>query len=46
MARVEMGLNWSETAEVLDKNSPGAAQMAVSRALVRLAKEMSRDERR
>lgn len=46
VARVEMGLNWSETAQVLDKNSPGAAQMAVSRALVRLAKEMSRDERR
>ena len=46
VARVEMGLNWSETAQVLDKNSPGAAQMAVSRALVRLAKEMSHDERR
>ena len=46
VARVEMGLDWSETAEVLGKNSPGAAQMAVSRALVRLAKEMSLDQRR
>ena len=46
VARVEMGLSWSEAAEVLEKNSPGAAQMAVSRALVRLAKEMSLDERR
>ena len=46
VARVEMGLSWAEAAEALDKNSPGAAQMAVSRALVRLAKEMSLDERR
>lgn len=46
VARVEMGLNWTEAAVALDKNSPGAAQMAVSRALVRLAKEMSLDERR
>lgn len=40
IARVEMGLSWSEAAEVLGKNTPGAAQMTVSRALVRLAKEM------
>lgn len=46
VARVEMGLTWSEAAQVLEKNSPGAAQMAVSRALVRLAKEMSLDDRR
>jgi RNA polymerase sigma-70 factor (ECF subfamily) len=42
VARVEMGLSWTEVAETLDKNSAAAAQMAVSRALVRLAKEMSR----
>jgi len=46
IARVEMGLNWSEAAEALDKNTPGAAQMTVSRALVRLAKEMAHDQRR
>ena len=46
VARVEMGLTWAEAAEALDKNSPGAAQMAVTRALVRLAKEMSLDQRR
>ena len=41
VARVEMGLNWTQVAEVLGKNSPEAAHMAVSRALVRLAREMS-----
>jgi RNA polymerase sigma-70 factor, ECF subfamily len=46
IARVEMGLNWSEAAEALDKNTPSAAQMTVSRALVRLAKEMAHDQRR
>ena len=43
IARVEMGLTWAEAAQALDKNSPGAAQMTVSRALVRLAKEMAHD---
>ncbi len=41
VARVEMGLSWAEVAEALRKSSAAAAQMAVSRALVRLAKEMS-----
>jgi RNA polymerase sigma-70 factor (ECF subfamily) len=43
VARVEMGMSWTEVAGALEKNSASAAQMAVSRALVRLAKEMSRD---
>jgi RNA polymerase sigma-70 factor, ECF subfamily len=41
IARVEMGLTWSEVAEALDKNSSESAQMTVKRALVRLAREMS-----
>jgi RNA polymerase sigma-70 factor, ECF subfamily len=41
VARVEMGMTWSELAEAFDKNSDAAARMAVSRALVRLAREMS-----
>ena len=41
VARVELGLNWTQVAEALGKNSPEAAHMTVSRALVRLAKEMS-----
>jgi RNA polymerase sigma-70 factor, ECF subfamily len=41
VARVEMGLTWSEVAEALDKNSIESAQMTVKRALVRLAREMS-----
>ena len=41
IARVEMGLSWGEVAESIGKNSAAAAQMAVKRALVRLAKEMS-----
>jgi RNA polymerase sigma factor (sigma-70 family) len=41
IARVEMGLTWSEIAEALDKNSSESAQMTVKRALVRLAREMS-----
>lgn len=43
IARVEMGLTWSEIAEALDKNSNESAQMAVKRALVRLAREMSHE---
>jgi len=43
VARVEMGMSWTEVADVLEKNSASSAQMAVSRALVRLAKEMSRE---
>ena len=45
VARVEMGLSWAEVAEALGKNSAASAQMTVSRALVRLAKEMSRGSR-
>ena len=41
IARVELGLSWSEVAEALDKNSSESAQMTVKRALVRLAREMS-----
>lgn len=41
IARVEMGLTWSEVAKALDKNSSESAQMTVKRALVRLAREMS-----
>jgi RNA polymerase sigma-70 factor (ECF subfamily) len=40
VARVEMGMTWSELAEAFDKNTDAAARMAVSRALVRLAREM------
>jgi len=40
--RVELGLPYREIAEILDKPSEDAAQMAVSRALVRLAREMGR----
>ena len=41
VARIEMGLSYAEVAEALAKPSVAAAHMAVSRALVRLAKEMS-----
>lgn len=44
-ARIELGLSYAEVAELLDKPSPDAARMAVSRALVKLVKEMA-DERR
>jgi DNA-directed RNA polymerase specialized sigma24 family protein len=37
-----MGLSYAEVADVLGKPSVAAAHMAVSRALVRLAQEMSR----
>lgn len=46
VARIEMGLSWTEVAEVLGKNSSSSAQMTVNRALVRLAKEMAHDARR
>ena len=42
--RVELGCSLAEVAEALDKPSAGAAHVAVSRALVRLVKEMSRDQ--
>lgn len=43
--RVELGCPFAEVADVLAKPSPAAAHKAVSRALVRLAKEMGRDAR-
>ena len=42
VARIELGQSYDEVAEALGKSSADAARMAVSRALVRLAKEMSR----
>ncbi|MEP6917566.1 MAG: RNA polymerase sigma factor [Acidobacteriota bacterium] len=43
--RVEMGCPYSEVAELLGKPSIAATHMAVSRALARLAKEMSHERR-
>ena len=43
--RIELGCRYDEIAEALDKPSVGAAQMTVSRALVRLSQEMSRERR-
>lgn len=42
IVRIEMGLPYTDVAEALGKPSAAAAHMAVSRALVRLAQEMSR----
>jgi RNA polymerase sigma-70 factor (ECF subfamily) len=41
VARLELGLSWAEVMEVLRKPSVGAAQIAVSRAVTRLAEEMA-----
>ena len=41
MARIEMGFSYAEVAASLGKPTTDAARMAVSRALMRLAKEMS-----
>lgn len=43
VARVELGLSYRDVAASLGKASEAAAQMAVSRALVRLAKEMGHE---
>jgi len=43
LARIEMGLSYQEVASATNKPSADAARMAVSRALVRLAKEMDRE---
>jgi RNA polymerase sigma-70 factor (ECF subfamily) len=40
VARIELGLSYAQVAEAIDKPSPDAARMMVSRALVHLAKEM------
>lgn len=45
VARIEMGAPYPEVARTLGKPSVAAAHMAVSRALVRLAKEMRHDRR-
>jgi len=42
IVRIELGHSYAEVAEALGKPSVAAAHMAVSRALVRLAQEMSR----
>ena len=39
-ARVELGKSYAEVAELLGKSSPDAARMAVTRALLKLAKGM------
>jgi RNA polymerase sigma-70 factor (ECF subfamily) len=44
VARVEMDRSYQEVAQALGKPSADAARMAVSRALLRLAEEMSRGE--
>jgi len=41
--RIELGYAYADVAEALGKPSVAAAHMAVSRALLRLAKEMSRE---
>ncbi len=43
VARIEMGCSYEALAEALEKPSADAARMAVSRALVRLAKEIGHD---
>lgn len=45
VARIEMGLSHVEVAAALGKSSAAAAHMAVSRALMRLAEEMSHDRK-
>ena len=42
IARVEFGMSYSEIAASLDKPSADAARMTVSRALLRLARELDR----
>lgn len=43
IARIELGLTYSEIAAAFSKPSFDAARMAVGRAIVRLGEEMSRD---
>lgn len=42
VGRIELGCPYAELAEALGKPSADAARMTVSRALLRLAEEMSR----
>jgi RNA polymerase sigma-70 factor (ECF subfamily) len=46
VVRIEMGLPYADVAEALGKPTIAAAHMAVSRALVRLAREMSHERAR
>jgi RNA polymerase sigma factor (sigma-70 family) len=46
IGRIELGLPYAELAPMLGKPTVAAAHMAVSRALVRLAQEMSRGQAR
>ena len=46
VARCEWGMSHEEVAELLGKPTPAAAQVAVHRAIVRLAKEMAREHPR
>lgn len=46
VARIEIGLPYSDVAAALGKPSVAAAHMAVSRALVKLAEEMAHERRR
>jgi RNA polymerase sigma-70 factor (ECF subfamily) len=45
VSRVEFGLSWHDIAELSGKPSADAARMAVSRALVQIARAMGADER-
>lgn len=44
VARIELGCSYDEIAQAIGKSSADAARMAVTRALVRLAEEMGRDD--
>lgn len=44
IARIELELSWPEVVNALEKPSVAAAQMAVSRALVKLAREMALEQ--
>jgi RNA polymerase sigma-70 factor, ECF subfamily len=46
IARIEMGLRYSEIVTMFGKPSAAAAHMAVSRALVKLAEEMVHERKR
>jgi RNA polymerase sigma-70 factor (ECF subfamily) len=45
-SRIELGLSFSEVADVLGKSSPDAARMAVKRAILKLAREIAHGEQR
>jgi RNA polymerase sigma-70 factor (ECF subfamily) len=46
IARVELGFTYPEIARATGRESPDAARMAVTRALMRLTEEMARERRR